>query len=364
MPTTVGGNPQGLSRYLKILGFRSETWALKQNYFGFKADNFIMNSKFFLINELKKIYSLNYIFKCDLIFFNYGSSLFSPLPYVSISHNSFLKYLYIKYCILMQKIEFFLIQILNKKVLIQYQGDDARQGQYSLENFEISIADKVQEGYYSNFSDTIKKKQIKLMDKNCSFIYALNPDLLHVLPKRAKFIPYSHISMDEWNVSENKENTIIKIGHAPSNRSVKGTEFIIKILDELKINGFNFELVLIEGLSNYEAKKIYSEIDILIDQIYAGWYGGLAVELMALESPVVAYIRDEDLKFLPSEMRNDIPIINANESNLKFQLKKLLSMSRNEIKKIGKKSREYVLKWHNPDKISKEIEEDILKLFS
>lgn len=264
----------------------------------------------------------------------------------------------------MQKIEFFLIQILNKKVLIQYQGDDARQGQYSLENFEISIADKVQEGYYSNFSDTIKKKQIKLMDKNCSFIYALNPDLLHVLPKRAKFIPYSHISMDEWNVSENKENTIIKIGHAPSNRSVKGTEFIIKILDELKINGFNFELVLIEGLSNYEAKKIYSEIDILIDQIYAGWYGGLAVELMALESPVVAYIRDEDLKFLPSEMRNDIPIINANESNLKFQLKKLLSMSRNEIKKIGKKSREYVLKWHNPDKISKEIEEDILKLFS
>ena len=65
-------------------------------------------------------------------------------------------------------------------------------------------------------------------------------------------------------------------------------------------------------LSNKEARKRYETADILIDQLLAGWYGGLAVELMALGKPVICYIREDDLKYIPKEMRDELPIINAN----------------------------------------------------
>ena len=77
------------------------------------------------------------------------------------------------------------------------------------------------------------------------------------------------------------------IGHAPSHRAVKGTNLIIDALNSLKKKGFSFELVLIEGLSNSEARKKYETVDVLVDQLFAGWYGGLAVEAMALGKPVL-----------------------------------------------------------------------------
>jgi hypothetical protein len=41
--------------------------------------------------------------------------------------------------------------------------------------------------------------------------------------------------------------------------------------------------------------------------LFAGWYGGLAVELMALGKPVLAYIREEDLSFVDPQMRYELP---------------------------------------------------------
>lgn len=39
LPTTVGGNPQGISKQLNRLGVKSETWTLSQNYFGYTVNN-------------------------------------------------------------------------------------------------------------------------------------------------------------------------------------------------------------------------------------------------------------------------------------------------------------------------------------
>ena len=55
-----------------------------------------------------------------------------------------------------------------------------------------------------------------------SKIYALNPDLLHVLPGCAEFLPYSHIDLSEWTpVYPTRSNHPLRIGHAPSHRAVK-----------------------------------------------------------------------------------------------------------------------------------------------
>ena len=60
-----------------------------------------------------------------------------------------------------------------------------------------------------------------------------------------------------------------------------------------------FELELVEAKPFWEALQIYGSGDIIVDQLLAGWYGGFAVEAMALGKPVIAYLRAEDLTLIP-----------------------------------------------------------------
>ena len=134
--------------------------------------------------------------------------------------------------------------------------------------------------YYPPELDVLKRQQIRLLDRLCHKIYALNPDLLHVLPARAEFLPYSHIALEEWApVYTQLEDRPLRIAHAPTNRAVKGTALILDAVAALKESGYCFEFVLVEGLSHQEAKEAYQTVDVFIDQVFAGWYGGAAVEL-------------------------------------------------------------------------------------
>jgi hypothetical protein len=261
---------------------------------------------------------------------------------------------------MMAKFERNLLCFMKVPIFIQYQGDDARQGDYSRENFPITFADQVEVGYYTKESDDAKRKNIRYFSEVAEKIYALNPDLLHVLPVRAEFLPYSHISLNEWSpVYTQMEERPLRISHAPSHRGVKGTNLIIETVEKLQKAGYNFELVLVEGLSNVKAKELYETVDVVVDQLYAGWYGGLAVEAMALGKPVIAYIREEDLHFIPSAMREELPIIHSEPETIYQTLERVLTMPRPELLNLAKRSRAYVERWHDPVDVAKRIKYDM-----
>lgn len=365
LPTTIGGNPQGLSRHLNELGLHSVSMVVIQNYFNYSVNLELCNKQdnIFLcqLKRLKFLYQE--LFCYDLIHFNFGTTLFEPIP----SHfpsESWLKniliYIYSKYTSIAQLVELSLLKFRKKPIFIHYQGDDARQGGYCLKHFKYNITSQVDESYYNAYSDKFKRKQIVRMDFFCDQIYAVNPDLLHVLPDRAKFIPYGHISLEEWlpvyNQADNRCK--LRIGHAPSHRKVKGTKLILDALKSLKEEGYLFELVLIEGLRNEEARKAYEAIDVLVDQLFAGWYGGLAVEVMALGKPVLVYIREGDLKFVPAEMRKSLPFIQVTPDTITNDLRKVLEMPKEELMSLAKSSRAFVERWHDPLEIAKEIKAD------
>ncbi len=354
LPTTVGGNPQGLSQHLNTLGMDSVTWTLRQNHFGYPADKVLQKeSDSLILAEFKRLLALRYVFQFDVVFFNFGQTLFTQIPKTSSRNKTYkarLVYLLHRfYATVMQRLELFLLKALKRPLFIQYQGDDARQGDYSITHFSISIAKQVGSEYYTPASDELKRQQIKLLTRVCAKTYALNPDLLHVLPDSCEFLPYSHIDLNEWDPCYTQmDNRLIRIGHAPSNRAVKGTDLILASLKQLELEGYQFELILVEGLSNAEAKERYKTVDVLVDQLFAGWYGGLAVELMALGKPVVVYIRDEDLKFLPPEMANELPVIRVTPDSILEILRKVLDTPREDLLALGKQSRSYVERWHNP----------------
>jgi hypothetical protein len=99
-------------------------------------------------------------------------------------------------------------------------------------------------------------------------------------------------------------------------------------------------------------RQVLEEADLLVDQLLSGWYGGVAVEMMALGKPVICYLRDKDLDFIGESMRADLPIIRATPKTIYEVLKDYLVRRRPELAEIGARSRTFVEKWHDPISIA------------
>jgi glycosyltransferase involved in cell wall biosynthesis len=136
---------------------------------------------------------------------------------------------------------------------------------------------------------------------------------------------------------------------------VKGTNHVLDVVSRLKREGLAIDFRLVEGVPQAEARRIYERADLLIDQLLCGWYGGLAVEFMALGKPVICYIREGDLKFVPEQMRKDLPVINATPTTIYGVLKEWLTVRRHELEGIGRRGRAYVERWHDPLKIAAKL---------
>lgn len=365
LPTSAGGNPQGLSKHLRVLGLDSVTWIFRQDVFNYPGTKTLWNEgDGALRREMLRWYAIIRVaLSFDVIHFNYGSSWASPVPMFSTADKGARakakRFFVATYLRILSFAELGLYRMFRRPMFVHYQGDDARQGDFSRAKFRYSIAQYADEGYYSAETDALKRRMICRMSRYCARVYAVNPDLMHVLGPGARFIPYSHISLDEWRpVYTQLERRPLRIGHAPSHRKVKGTDFILTALEKLAAEGYEFELVLIEGMSNDQARRKYEQVDVLIDQLHAGWYGGVAVEAMALGKPVMTYIRDEDLQFIPSEMKADLPILRVTVESIKEDLRRLLQMPRDELYALAQRSRRYVERWHDPLRIAEEIKQD------
>lgn len=138
------------------------------------------------------------------------------------------------------------------------------------------------------------------------------------------------------------------IVHAPSRKEFKGTNLILKTIEELKLF-YPFDFKLIENLPRPQALDFLAKSDIVIDELVSGTYGLLSCEAMALGKPVLCYIKPSVATHYP-----DLPIVNTSQENLKNILPKIIldSQLRNQI---GQKSRAYVEKYHDAHKIAAEL---------
>lgn len=68
------------------------------------------------------------------------------------------------------------------------------------------------------------------------------------------------------NPGKYSENKCVTIVHAPTDRNIKGTHFVLDALKLLEDQGYRFEFILIENKSNIEVLNILETADIVIDQ--------------------------------------------------------------------------------------------------
>lgn len=361
-PLMVGGNPYGLARAERSVGLDSMSLVFASNYLKYRADKILFGNNH-LLNEIKRWHFILGAFKkFDIIHYNSGASLCPARVFEDIGVSPrWIKRLYnLLYGRWFELRDVIWAQHSGKVIAITYQGDDARQGDYCRHNYPIHFVREVGDNYYSPLSDSIKRSRIDFFDKHADLIYALNPDLLNVLPSRARFMPYAHIDLTEWQCQHESAGPsfVPHVVHAPTNRLVKGSSYIIDAFERLKAEGVEFRYTLLEGMSNEDARKVYETADLLVDQLLAGWYGGISVEFMALGKPVICYIREDDLHFIPQKMQAELPVINATPENIYLVLKEWLTLRKADLKQVGKTSRDYVERWHDPLKIAANLKRD------
>ena len=343
LPSSVAGNSWGLSRGERDLGLQSDVLVLYPSRYQYPADRFIFkkppaNALGKLARRLcipvivKEIFSIRN--KYDVFHFNFGTSLLDlwmlglPLLDVPLYKD-------------------------KGKIVVTYNGCDARQKYPTIDrtSFSACQSDRCSKLCNTGMSDRINRKRIAKFDIYADAIFALNPDLLYFLPGRAKYLPYT---IPQWsNIKPLPYKVIgkkIKIAHAPTNRVTKGSDIILNALDKvIQKYGGSVEVIIVENQSHANALKMYEEADMVIDQIVVGFYGGFAVEAMKMGKPVMAFIRQEDLRFLPEQMAEECKktIICADPSSI---VEKLCEIIENPemLKDFREAGLDYVNRWHDP----------------
>jgi glycosyltransferase involved in cell wall biosynthesis len=364
-PTTVGGNAQGLVRAERRLGLDSLAVAFEQNQFQFTTDEVLFRQdEPLVLREWKRWKFLwRALSRFDIVHFNFGRTIFPTGMPVSASAagrtSRALASLRLACSRLLLMRDLPLLKAAGKGIVVTYQGDDARQGDFCRAHFAISPASEVEPGYYTTETDAHKRRAIEYMSRYADRMFSVNPDLLHVLPSRAQFIPYASVDLDEWKpVDPRPEPAAPVLLHAPSHRGVKGTRHVMAAVNRLRDEGVPFEFVLVENQPREKARAMYAGADLLLDQLLCGWYGGVAVECMALGKPVVAFMREGDLHFISSDMRRDLPIINATPATVYQVIKEWLTVRRGELLSWGRKGRRYVERWHDPLVIAERLKDE------
>lgn len=181
--------------------------------------------------------------------------------------------------------------------------------------------------------------------------FVSTPNLLDWCPE-AEWIP-NPILLDEYpyiGVDNQVDSREMRVVHAPSSRTQKGTNYLVQAVKALQRDGIRIKLTLVENVSHNVALECYRTADIVVDQLLIGWYGVFAVECMALGKPVCVFIRDDLQSYLPS-----CPLVNTTVESVGEVLRELAEdcSLRSEL---GRKGREFVERFHEGHNVARRLQ--------
>lgn len=237
-----------------------------------------------------------------------------------------------------------ILKLLHKKVFYEFHGSDLRNYKIARERNKYFVFEEDE-----NRQAGIKENVIEIC-KKADGVIIHDYELRAYLPKKQPNIYYVplRLNVDDFQPvfpcqEQGKKITVV---HAPSDTQLKGTEYVVNAVERLK-KEYCLDFILVQNKTQEEARKIYEEADIIVDQLIIGTYGVFAIEGMALGKPVITYIMPDMVDNFPEEL----PIQNANVDNIEEVLKKLIMSS--ELRyRVGVAGRKYVEDYHDYRKVA------------
>ena len=192
--------------------------------------------------------------------------------------------------------------------------------------------------------------------------YCLDKDLWH-----------PQIEIPEAFRLPSKPEGTIRLYHAVGNKkertsmagvNIKSSHIYLPLIEKLKKQGALLELLEPAGVPNKEVRFIQAQADIFLEMLTFGWFGASAREAMMLGKPVICYIRLEWLESVRHEHPDyaaELPIITATPDTVEEVLRELIA-NPEKCREIGRRSREFAVKWHSAEVAGNRFDEIYSKL--
>lgn len=171
-----------------------------------------------------------------------------------------------------------------------------------------------------------------------------NPDIL--IPANYKLA----ISEDTVKVYHSVGNFEARTS-AAGNQTIKSTHVYLPLIERLKSEGHKIELIFFHDVPNKKIRYYQAQADIFVDMLTFGWFGANLREAMMLGKPCICYLRPEWLEQARLEIPeyvNELPIVSATPETVYDVLKELI-LNKDRRLEIGRKSREFAVKWHSAE---------------
>ncbi len=347
-PFNIGNQPWALSRAERRRGSVSDLVVLTGTWFKYPADRILFDEN---TNATAKrirsfLFGVSAVLRYEVLHCYFGLTFLYPGHPVAAdtAYSRLLNWL--------TTIDLRLAKRLGRKTFMTLQGCDVRlAGDGNKRNEWTMCAPGRCSAYQAciGMLDARRRFLIRQILPLFDRVFYLNPELGHLVAG-GQFLPYANVEIEKFAPTYPSPTGRPKIVHAPSDGTIKGTSMILNALEQLK-DRYDFELILVEKKTHEEALALYRSADLAIDQVLAGWYGGFAVEMMAMGKPVACYIREQDMKFVPKVMKDEMPILKIDPGRLVDDLAAIFER-RSEWHNAGRQSRRYVERWHNPDRIA------------
>lgn len=332
---------------------------LNNHYWSSALKQLNYNSKTFVFSYFKEIskrsdwdYVLTdhyYIIPYRLrIFIAFAESLFRFDVFVLSYRGFFLQRTPLRY------FQAQLLKIAGKKIIIIPYGSDA----YAYSNIRsTSWAHALMISYpMASINQKIIKKDVDYWNR---YADAVIPGMMGFdgIGRWDVLAPSSLVlDLDQWRsntryINKSAVNEKVLIVHSPNHRGCKGTEYLIKAVEELKDEQLNVELKLLEKIQNHEVRNILrNEADILVEQLIFTGHGLSGLEGMASGIPTIANLEDETytLPMRRWSFLDECPLISATPENITDVLRVLVN-NPNLRKELGRAGRKYVEKYHGLD---------------
>jgi hypothetical protein len=313
------------------LKYKADFYSFHKHSFGYKADKIVKLPEVRIFKILKMIYFTFFL----AINFDY---------FIFISSGSLFRGRY--------DLRFF--RFLKKPLMIIHTGCDIRIPE-KVKDLKWNPCERCTTEYKDYVNCKISEKEKTLEIEKQLFDFIVIPAELSSSMIAEHYLmhwPVDLTNFPDSNLQSFTTKKRLKILHAPSNEIYKGSKYIYNAIEQLK-DKYDFEFKIVKNLP---IQELYEEIlssDLIIDQM-GGYYGLLSIESMALYKPVVVYIYDQ----IWSDIKNDCPLINANPDNLYHILEDII-LNPEQLEIIGKKSREFVEKYHSDEVIAT----NLIKIF-
>jgi hypothetical protein len=311
-PAEIAGQGSVLARALRALGVEAHSLAYNPGFPQYRPDEMrTYDDQPPLPRYLGYLAStLRHLGRWDLYHFHFGRTLIPP-------HN----------------LDLPLYRSLGRRVVFHYHGCDVRDRAHMLATHTHSTCSEcdpfcIPARQKRNLASAARWADAELVS---------TPDLLESATG-ARHLPVA-LDLADYPFTP-PSGPPKRVVHAPTNRLIKGTRYVEAAYEALRprFPGVSFEVV--ERRPWSELRAILADADVVVDQVFMGWYGMVAVEAMALGKPVLCFVRDDFERRL-----TDCPLVRCTKDDLATRLAEVLSDA-TDRRALGERGRAYAEREH------------------